>query len=131
MLPSTVERVPMHSTDAANESIRQQTRDNIDYFSKQGTHVIERRLEELDNEWDIERCLEANAATVSLVGLALGATVDKRWYWLSTAVGIFLLQHALQGWCPPLEVFRRSGVRTAAEIEQERRALQQALRDRW
>lgn len=131
MLPSTVERVPLHSSSTANAHIREQTRENIDYYSKQGTHVIEHRLEELDQEWDIERSLEANAATVSLVGLALGASVDKRWYWLPTAVGVFLLQHALQGWCPPLEVFRRMGVRTASEIEQERRALQQALRDRW
>ena len=38
-----------------------------------------------------------------------------------------LLQHALQGWCPPLPVFRRWGVRTAREIEEERYALK-ALR---
>ncbi len=131
MLPSTTERVPLHSTATANESIRQQTRESIEYFSKQGRHAIERRLDELDHEWDIERCLEANAATASLIGLTMGATVDKRWFLLPTAVAVFLLQHALQGWCPPLELFRRMGVRTATEIEQERRALQQALRDRW
>jgi hypothetical protein len=39
----------------------------------------------------------------------------------------FLLQHALQGWCPPVSLFRRLGVRTSAEIEQERYALK-ALR---
>ena len=39
----------------------------------------------------------------------------------------FLLQHALQGWCPPLPLFRRLGVRTAREIARERYALQ-ALR---
>ena len=38
-------------------------------------------------------------------------------------VGGFLLQHAVQGWCPPLPIFRRGGVRTQAEIEQERYAL--------
>jgi hypothetical protein len=35
----------------------------------------------------------------------------------------FLLQHSLQGWCPPLAIFRRLGVRTAAEIEYERSML--------
>jgi hypothetical protein len=39
----------------------------------------------------------------------------------------FLLQHALQGWCPPVPFFRSRGVRTAREIDQERYALK-ALR---
>jgi hypothetical protein len=42
-------------------------------------------------------------------------------------VGSFLLQHAVQGWCPPLPVFRRWGVRTQPEIDYERYALK-ALR---
>ena len=42
-------------------------------------------------------------------------------------VGGFLLQHAVQGWCPPLPVFRRYGVRTQTEIDDERYALK-ALR---
>ena len=37
------------------------------------------------------------------------------------------MQHALQGWCPPIELFRRLGVRTAGEIARERYALK-ALR---
>ena len=131
MLPSTVERVPLHSSQTANDRILQQTRENIAYYSRQGRHVIDERLQALDEEWDIERTLEVNASTVLLMGLAMGATVDRRWLILPTAVAAFLLQHALQGWCPPLELFRRLGVRTAAEIEQERRALHQALAERW
>jgi len=42
-------------------------------------------------------------------------------------VTAFLLQHAVQGWCPPLPVLRRLGFRTAREIEVERNALK-ALR---
>ena len=38
-------------------------------------------------------------------------------------MSLFLLQHALQGWCPPLPLLRRLGVRTQAEIERERYAL--------
>jgi hypothetical protein len=29
----------------------------------------------------------------------------------------------VQGWCPPLPVFRRLGIRTASEIDYERYAL--------
>ncbi len=35
----------------------------------------------------------------------------------------FLLQHAVQGWCPPVPIFRRMGIRTAREIDSERYAL--------
>lgn len=44
-----------------------------------------------------------------------------------TRVGGFLLRHAVQGWCPPLPVFRRLGARTQSEIDHERYALK-ALR---
>jgi hypothetical protein len=88
---------------------------------------IERRLGELDEEWDIERVLEANAASVALAGTVLAATVHKRWLMLPALVGGFLLQHATHGWCPPVPVLRRLGYRTAREIETERIALK-ALR---
>jgi len=39
----------------------------------------------------------------------------------------FLFQHAVQGWCPPVPVFRRMGVRTRKEIDREKYALK-ALR---
>lgn len=85
------------------------------------------RLRELDQEWDIERTLEANAATLALVGVVLGATNDRRWLWLPGLVTGFLLQHAVQGWCPPLPILRSLGVRTNREIDAERVALK-ALR---
>ena len=31
-----------------------------------------------------------------------------------------MLQHALQGWCPPLPLVRKLGLRTAEEINQEK-----------
>jgi hypothetical protein len=127
MLPSTVDRVPLHTAQDVNEQIREQTRQNIEQTAAGGPAAIKRRLGELDHEWDIERALEANAASVSLLGLALGASVHRRFFLLPAAVAGFLLQHALQGWCPPLSVLRRLGFRTQSEIEEERYALK-ALR---
>lgn len=126
MLPSTTSRVEQNTADSINQHIRRRTEDNIAYFAKHPLE-IEQRLNELDHEWDIERTLEANAATLSLAGVALGAFVDKRWLLLPTAVTGFLLQHALQGWCPPIVIFRKRGIRTSKEIDQERYALK-ALR---
>ncbi len=126
MLPSTVERVPQHTPGPINEQIRRQTEQNV-ARSAADPAAIDRRLAELDREWDIERTLEANAASVSLIGLALGAAVDRRFFLLPGLVAGFLLQHAVQGWCPPVTFFRRRGFRTASEIGQERYALK-ALR---
>lgn len=122
-LPATTVRVPRHTAEAINEHIRRQTAENIARYATAGRAAIDRRLAALDHEWDIERTLEANAAIVSLIGLTLGATVDRRWFLLPAVVAGFLLQHALQGWCPPVPFFRRRGVRTATEIDYERYAL--------
>lgn len=95
MIPTTVDRVPEHTAEAANEAIRRQAREDIARITAAGPEAIDRRLEELDREWDIERTLEANAATVALIGLGLGTFVDRRFYLLPTAVAGFLLQHAV------------------------------------
>ena len=127
MIPTTVERVPRHTSEDINEQIRQRTEENVTQYALADKEAIEGRLQELDREWDIERTLEANASTVALIGLGLGAFVDRRFFALPAVVAGFLLQHAVQGWCPPVPIFRRLGFRTQPEIEQERYALK-ALR---
>lgn len=123
MIPSTVERVPQHTAEHVNEEIRRETDKRVAQIAGEGPAAIGRRLAELDREWDIERTLEANAATAVLVGVTLGATVDRKFFYFPAVVAGFLLQHAIQGWCPPLPLFRRLGFRTQAEIEEERYAL--------
>lgn len=127
MLPSTSERVSASTPPHVNERIQRRTRAQVAAHASARPEHIARRLFELDREWDMERVLEANAAALSLAGLALGLTRHRAWLALPVTVGAFLLQHALQGWCPPLPVIRRLGVRTADEINCERTALK-ALR---
>ena len=127
MIPTTTRRVPDHTADHVNQQIREESRRDVERVAAQGPEAIERRLRELDAEWDIERTLEANAATLTAVGSALALLVDRRFALVPLVVGSFLVQHAVQGWCPPLPVFRRAGVRTQTEIEEERTALK-ALR---
>jgi hypothetical protein len=110
-----------------NQAIRRKTEENVARYAAQGREAIEKRLAELDREWDIERALEANASMVALLGLGLGAFVHRRWFVLPAIVASFLFQHALQGWCPPVPVLRRLGMRTSTEIDYERYALK-ALR---
>ncbi|EMI17272.1 hypothetical protein RMSM_05805 [Rhodopirellula maiorica SM1] len=127
MLPATNQRVAEHTNDEINEQIAAQTRERIAHYSTCSPHEVTERLRELDQEWDVERTLECNAAAFAFAGVVLAATTDRRWLILSGAVAGFLFQHALQGWCPPLPVLRRMGFRTSAEINEERYALK-ALR---
>jgi hypothetical protein len=127
MLAVTKDRVSQNTDRAINDQIRRQTDARVAALAAAGPRAIDRRLAELDEEWDIERCLETMAPTFTLIGLCLGITVDRRWLALPVVVQSFFLQHALQGWCPPVPVLRRLGVRTMEEIQEERFALK-ALR---
>jgi hypothetical protein len=118
-------RVEQNTPEEINRQIRRDLRARVVYFA-QRPEEIDRRLDELDHEWDIERLLQANAGIFSLVGLTFGA-IHRRWYLLPLAASAFLVQHAVQGWCPPVSLFRRLGIRTAWEICHERYALK-ALR---
>ncbi len=123
ILPSTTDRVPLNSWESANNRILEQTEANIKVHRNASPQQLTRRIKELEEEWDIERTLEANAAGVVLLGVGLGAIVDRRFFALPGLVAGFLLQHALQGWCPPLPIFRYYGVRTQSEIDREIYAL--------
>jgi hypothetical protein len=123
LLPGTDRRVHEHTRHSDNERIHARTLHDVSMYLGASDETLTARLQELEHEWDIERTLEANAASLALIGLTLGVTVDKRFLVLPFAVSVFLLQHALQGWCPPLPLLRRLGIRTSAEIHQEIIAL--------
>lgn len=125
-LPATTRRVSAHSPEAFTEKIWNEAERRIWYYAWHPDEIPD-RLAELDREWDIERALETNASAIALFGMGLTAVGGRRYLPLPMTVMAFLLQHALQGWCPPVSLFRRLGLRTQAEIEAERYALK-ALR---
>ena len=81
------------------------------------------RINQLEQESDIERILEVNASALALTGVLLGIFKSRRFLVLPVLVMGFLLQHGIQGWCPPLVPLRRLGVRTRQEIDAEKYAL--------
>jgi hypothetical protein len=117
------ERVRRHTPPDVNAEIDAVINANIRRYTGASREALSRRIDELDQEWDIERVLAANAASISLLGLLLSRARSQRWLLLSTGVAGFLLQHSLQGWCPPVSVFRRVGIRTRREIDREKYAL--------
>lgn len=120
-------RVSDQTADEANARIRRDMEMRLHGYASQPESVLSERLRELDREWDTERCLQTGASFFTMFGTSLGATVSRKWLLLPAAVMGFFLQHAVQGWCPPLIAFRKLGVRTSDEINEERYALK-ALR---
>lgn len=121
-MTTTRNRVPLHSSESDNLRIKRTMQANVAYFAEHRDQIAG-RLREIDEEWDIERAIEANAAVIGFAGIALAATNSRRWLALPALVTSFLFQHAIQGWCPPVPVLRKLGFRTSYEIEEERRAL--------
>lgn len=121
------DRVRESSSHEQNHQIDQTALENIAQYGYGNKGLVKDRIKELDQEWGIERVLEVNASVLSLTGLILGATVHKRWFILPGVVATFLLQHGIQGWCPPLPVLRVLGCRSRKEIDEERYSLK-ALR---
>jgi hypothetical protein len=117
------ERVRRHTAQSVNQRIDENLVRSIRDYATRSIEEISARIAELEQESDIERMLEISASTATLAGLALGTLVDRRFYVFSAAVAGFLLLHGIQGWCPPLPVLRRAGVRTRREIDREKFAL--------
>jgi hypothetical protein len=111
------------SSDEMNRLIDRETQGRVRRAAAEGVSGINERLAELDREWDLDRVLQTNASTLSLIGITLAATHSKKWAILPGVVLPFLFQHAVQGYCPPLPILRRIGIRTRQEIERERYAL--------
>ena len=127
MIATTANRVSSNTDPEINARIWHDTELHIRQVAAGGRAAIQRRLRELDEEWDIERWVETMAPSFTLIGLTLGLVKDRRWLLLPFVVQTFFLQHALQGWCPPIPFLRQFGVRTIQEIEHERCCLQHHL----
>lgn len=122
------DRVRENTSAEVNARLDREMRERVEAYARRGGAEITRRIEELDREWDMERLLETNASALAGVGVGLAAaTGSRKWLILPGVVLSFLFQHAVQGWCPPVPVFRRLGVRTREEIDREKYALK-ALR---
>jgi hypothetical protein len=81
------------------------------------------RLRQLDREWDQEQALQFGAAAVGFLGAMLGLTVNSAFALLPAFAFATLAQYLIQGWCPPLVLLARLGLRSSSEINRERYAL--------
>ena len=121
------DRVRSSTAEEINRQLDRELESRLRRFGDRDWSEIEIRIDQLEREWDIEQVLQTNASLLAFTGVVLGALHSKRWLMLPGLVLPFLFQHAVQGWCPPVPFFRRMGIRTRKEIDQENFALK-ALR---
>lgn len=127
MSTQSPDRVRAHTAPEINRRLDEETDRRVEEYARGSKEAITRRIEVLDREWDTERVLEMNASALAFTGLLLGITYNKKWFMIPGLVLPFLFQHAIQGWCPPLPILRRLGVRSREEIDREKYTLK-ALR---
>lgn len=113
----------------ARSVLRRIDNDTLDHLMEVGQkpETASRRLEALDREWELDRTVEAEAAAMGLIGLALGAFVRPAFLAMPATVGAAVFLFGTRGIYPLLPIFRRLGIRTSREIERERYAIK-ALR---
>lgn len=116
------DRARRHTARSVLRRIDDETFDHL-MEVEQKPDSARQRLEALDREWDIDRTIEAEAATMGLIGLALGALVRPAFLAMPATVGAAVFLFGTRGIYPLLPIFRRLGIRTAREIERERYAV--------
>lgn len=122
LVSAYIDQVRAHSSAPVNALIDAGIRERLYLYAK-SPQLIDKRLVELEREWDIDRMLETLASTGGMVGLLLGLTRRRRFLLLPALLLPTLMLHATQGWTPQMHVLRRFGLRSRHEIAAEKYAL--------
>jgi hypothetical protein len=118
------DRVRANTAPEINLRLDAEAEERVRRSATLSAEQLSRRIAELDREWDMERLLEMNASVLAFSGVGLAAASrNKKWLIIPGIVLPFLFQHAVQGWCPPVPLLRRLGVRSREEIDREKYAL--------
>jgi len=127
MIPTTTERVVLHTHKDDNDCISERTRQNVSHYASATPQTLDARLRHLDREWDVERVTALAGGLGLLAGGGLTLAFGTAWVAVPVLIAGFMLLHAVVGWSPLLPPIRKLGFRTACEISYERYALK-ALR---
>ncbi len=98
--------------------------ENLDYYRLESEGVINNRIKELEAEWDVERSIQLKASLIAFSGLALGASLGKKWLMIPAAICSFFAVHAIKGGAMPVS----GNSRTRRQIAEEQFGLKELLR---
>jgi len=123
-------RVEWRCTPRINIRLQEQTKERVRGYENTDDRRLRARLRELDAEWDTERTFEAGAAGLMIIGSALGVMHSRKWFLVGAAAGTLLLERTLRGWSPMQPLLQRMGVRVKSQIEAEKDAIRDILKQR-
>lgn len=65
---------------------------------------------------NVERYLRLVAGLFVMASVALGHWVSPYWYLFTAFVGLNLFQSAFTNWCPLMDILKKLGVKSGAEV---------------
>src|SRR3954464_2816043 len=89
-----------HSTQTEKEIQEKLNR----YYNDYNVEEITLRLAELDEEWDIERVLQLEGTALTIAGIILGLTVNKKWLVLPLVTSMVLINAIVRNWSNSLPI---------------------------
>ncbi len=124
LFPCTTNRIASHTKCNINSNIKDETIKCLNLYKNSSKELISDKIKKLNNEWDVDRIIEAKAGCIVLMCSILGLSKSgKPCFVLTGLAGFFLLQHAIQGCCPTNMILREMGIRSAEEINNEKTVL--------
>jgi len=102
--------------------VEKQIQDQVNHYYHD-REEINIRLMELDNEMDLETYLQTQSTALTIAGVILALTSNKKWLVLPLVSSLIGVANVIRGSNKPFASFRRLGFRTRVEIEKERYAL--------
>lgn len=126
MIHPTTKGLTLNPAPAPGEMDGERGREGMSSHASTPSGGLERRLRELDGEWDVDRLTVITAGLLLLLGLELVSLRGGEWLVFPAVVAACLLLHGLAGWTPAFPLLRVLGFRTPGEIGRERHALETA-----
>lgn len=111
------------SVDEAARVNRERVGQNVAFYQA-NPEGLDARLNELSEEWDVDRILQVGMSCASLMGFWFSLTRTRLWLLLPLVAAGGALHHGVTGQSPAADLVRRLGFRTRDEIESEMIALQ-------
>lgn len=117
------ERVEAATITGVNSEAIEEIEDRVKCYALRSREDVERRIYELDREWDVEKFIGMKTAFLAIAGTLLGVMKDKRWLILPGISLPYLLYSSVVKRNPLTPLLINFGIRSKKEIELERYAM--------
>jgi hypothetical protein len=124
--PEKLPAVPTTPGFKTRKEVDRATARSIQYYSSRPIEILNKRIEELDQEIPLEAFVYRGGAALTILSLTLLLLRRKNWgpWIMALSVAALQLQYSYQGRNPITDRLRRRGYRSRKEIEAEKYSLE-------